>query len=202
MVDVTILWGLSWWLPTASGGQQTMDVGKGNAVHPAGVFFLSVYRLGLTVTYLEYDVSEQDSGLDMDLSSGIAAFEAKFFARAAGLLSPLAEQGNPEAQYRMAIMAQNGLGMHSSEKLAFGFMKAAAEAGHALAQHGLAFMYMEGECTGKDGALAVEWFRKAAEQGLVGSQTTLAMMYEQGNGVPQDLDEARKWYKAAGFEDR
>ncbi len=170
---VTILWGLCWWLPT-------------------------VYRLPPTV-YWRKLMSEQDQGLDMELSSGIAAFESKHFSQAASLLSPLAEQGNPEAQYRMAIMAQNGLGMHTSEKLAFGFMNAAANAGLALAQHGLAFMYMEGECTEQDGAKAVEWFWKAAEQGLVGSQTTLAMMYEQGNGVEKDMDEARRWYKLAGF---
>ena len=51
------------------------------------------------------------SDLDMDLTSGIAAFEAKEFATARQLLHPLAEQGNAHAQYRVAIMAQVGLGM-------------------------------------------------------------------------------------------
>jgi TPR repeat protein len=147
-------------------------------------------------------MSEQDQELEMnmDLGSGIAAFESKLFARAAGLLSPLADQGEPEARYRMAIMAQNGLGMHENHLLAYKYMKSAAEAGLALAQHGLGFMYMEGECTARDGAKAVEWFRKAAEQGLVGSQTTLGMLYEEGRGVEKDMDEARKWYRLAGFE--
>jgi hypothetical protein len=100
----------------------------------------------------------------------------------------------------MAIMAQNGLGMHANPLMAYRFMKAAAEAGHALAQHGLGFMYLEGECAERDGTCAAQWFRKAADQGLVGSQTTLAMMYEQGNGVPQDLEEARRLYRLAGFD--
>lgn len=147
-------------------------------------------------------MNDQDPGLDMELSSGIAAFESRQFSQAAALLSPLAGAGSADAQYRMAIMAQNGLGMHESSELAFKYMHAAAESGLDLAQHGLAFMYMEGECTDKDGEKAVEWFKRAAEQGLVGSQTTLALMYEQGNGVERNMDEARKWYHLAGFTDK
>jgi hypothetical protein len=147
-------------------------------------------------------MTEDITNQDMDLASGIAAFEAKQFSRATGLLSPLAEQGDVDAMYRMAIMAQNGLGMVPNPLLAYKYMKAAAEQGMSLAQHGLAFMYMQGECTDKNPEQAIEWFKRAAGQGLTGSMTTLAMMYEQGDGVPQDMDEARKWYRAAGFDDK
>ena len=40
----------------------------------------------------------------MELESGIAAFETKNFAHATKLLSPIAEEGNPDAMYRMAII--------------------------------------------------------------------------------------------------
>lgn len=125
-------------------------------------------------------MNEELTDFDMELGSGIAAFEAKQFTRAAGLLSPLAESGDPQAQYRMAIMAQNGLGMLENPLLAFKYMKAAAEAGLDLAQHGLAFMYMEGECTTKDPGKAVDWFEKAAAQGLEGSRAMLEMLREEG----------------------
>ena len=46
---------------------------------------------------------------NMELSSGIAAFEGKHFAMAMQLLSPLAAAGHAEARYRVAIMQQNGL---------------------------------------------------------------------------------------------
>jgi hypothetical protein len=147
-------------------------------------------------------MSDPISDQDMALASGITAFESKQFSRAAGLLAPLAEQGVTDAQYRMAIMAQNGLGMLTNPLLAYTYMKRAAEAGLAIAQHGLAFMYMEGECTDKNPEKAVLWFKKAAEQGLIGSLTTLAMMYEQGHGVPQDLEDANRLYRLAGFEER
>ena len=74
---------------------------------------------------------------ELALSSGIAAFEAKQFTKAMQLLSPLAEQGVPDAQYRVAIMQQNGLGVVRNELQAVRWMRAAAERGHALAQHGL-----------------------------------------------------------------
>jgi len=77
------------------------------------------------------------SELNMELSSGIAAFEAKEFSRAMQLLMPLAESGEPQAQYRVAIMAQVGLGMVKNCAIAVKWMRAAAEQGFALAQHGL-----------------------------------------------------------------
>ena len=145
-------------------------------------------------------MANQDSGTDMDLSSGIAAFEGKHFSTATRLLQPLAEQGDAEAQFRMAIMAQNGLGMVVNEKVAFDNMLAAADQGHALAIHGLGFMYLEGECTDKDTAKAAECFHKAADAGMQGSMTTLAMMYRDGNGVEQNQEEADRLFKMAGFD--
>ena len=137
---------------------------------------------------------------DMELSSGISAFEGKHFSTASRLLSPLAEQGNDDAQFRMAIMAQNGLGMVVNEQMAFNYMKGAADQGHALAMHGLGFMYMEGECTEKDTKLAAEWFHKASDCGMQGSMTTLAMMYRDGNGVEKNQQEADRLFTLAGFD--
>lgn len=119
----------------------------------------------------------------MDLSSGIAAFESKHFANAANLLAPLADAGNAEAQYRMAIMCQNGLGRAQNDVDALKWMQLAADQGQPYAQHGLGFMYMQGECIEKDEAEAVKWLTLAAEQKLPGSAMTLGMMYEQGQGV-------------------
>ena len=86
------------------------------------------------------------SKLNMDLASGIAAFEAKEFSSAWALLKPFAEQGDAVAQHRLAIMLQNGLGRVKNAMLAQKWMRAAADQGFALAQHGLGFMYLYGEC--------------------------------------------------------
>jgi len=145
----------------------------------------------------EGSMSDQDS---MDFNSGMAAFEAKHFSRAAQLLSPLAESGNDEAQYRLAIMYQNGLGVTRNEELAVKWMRAAAERGNALAQHGLGFMYLEGDCIAADAAQAAHWFRLAADQGLAGAQVTLSMLYAEGRGVPVDPAESRRWAELAGLD--
>ena len=136
----------------------------------------------------------------MELESGIAAFETKNFAHAIKLLSPIAEEGNADAMYRMAIMLQNGLGCVADEKKAFRYMGDAATKGLPLAQHAYGFMFFEGECTEKDINQSIEWFTKAAEQGLAGSATTQAMIFEEGNMVPQDLEKAKFRYKKAGID--
>jgi hypothetical protein len=150
-------------------------------------------RLLMIAMFADNSAGSDMSGPDMELASGIAAFEAKEFARAMQLLQPLAERGDPQAQYRVAIMAQVGLGMVKNCAIAVQWMRAAAEQGYALAQHGLGFMYFQGECTKADPAEAARWFRMAADQGLAGSQATLASMYEKGVGVAQDAAEAAKW---------
>jgi TPR repeat protein len=145
-------------------------------------------------------MNDTNADINQDLASGIAAFEGKHFSTATRLLQPLADQGNEEAQFRMAIMAQNGLGMVVNEKVALENMMAAAKQGHALAMHGLGFMYLEGECTDKDPEQAAHWFNKAADAGMQGSMTTLAMMYRDGNGVEQNQQEADRLFKMAGFD--
>lgn len=138
-------------------------------------------------------------GIDMDLASGIAAFEAKEFRRAMQLLSPLADQGEPEAQFRVAIMYQNGLGVVRNEPNAIHWMRAAAEQEHGLALHAMGVMYFYGECVDKDETEAAGWFSRAAEQKLPGAMVALAKMYEQGLGVEKDPARAQELYELAGF---
>ena len=138
---------------------------------------------------------------DMGLESGMAAFEAKHFSRAMQLLSPLAEQGNAEAQYRVAIMLEAGLGMVRNKLQAYRWMRAAAEQGHGLAQHGLGFMYLEGTCTTENPVMAAQWFERAAAQGLAGALVNLGMLYREGRGVPKDEEKACELLRQAGFEE-
>jgi TPR repeat protein len=144
----------------------------------------------------ENNISAEDT---MALTSGISAFESKQFVRAYELLFPLAEKGNTDALYRLAIISQNGLGMVANKEKALAWMQSAAEQGFDLAQHGLGFMYMEGECVEQDYAQAIHWFKLASEQGLAGAQATLGNMYQEGLGVEPDLDEAKRWFAKAGF---
>jgi len=68
---------------------------------------------------------------DANFSSGVASFEAKNFSQAMKFLYPLADAGNPDAQHRVAIMCQNGLGVVRNEKLAV-LGQVAGSVGHEL----------------------------------------------------------------------
>ena len=134
---------------------------------------------------------------DMDLASGIAAFEAKEFRRARQLLQPLAESGNAEAQYRLAVQYQAGLGVVANPPQAIHWMREAAAQDHGLALHGLGIMYLYGECVEKNERQAAECLQRAADQGLAGSMAVLAGMYEQGLGVEKNAARAKELHAAA-----
>jgi len=136
---------------------------------------------------------------EMNLTSGIAAFEAKEFRRSLQLLQPLAESGNPEAQYRLAVQYQAGLGVVQNQLQAYHWMREAAGQDHGLALHGLGIMYLYGECVEKNEPEAAVWLQRAADDGLAGSMATLANMYEQGLGVEKNPSKAKALYEAAGF---
>ena len=136
----------------------------------------------------------------MTLASGIAAFEAKQFSRALQLLAPHAQIGDSDAQYRLAIMCQNGLGQVRNEVSAYRWMKCAAEQGHGLSLHALGYMYLDGDCTNQNDQKAVACFEKAADLGFEGSMLALAQMYQQGRGVGQNTAKARLLYVQAGFD--
>lgn len=138
---------------------------------------------------------------NVDLASGIAAFEAKEFRRALQLLQPLAENGEAEAQYRVAIQYQAGLGVVPNPMQAFHWMREAAGQDHGLALHGLGIMYLYGECVEKNEREAALWLQRAADRGLEGSMAALAGLYAEGRGVEKDLEKAKALYRAAGFGD-
>ncbi len=138
---------------------------------------------------------------DMDLVSGVAAFEAKEFRRSLQLLQPLAENGSPEAQYRLAVQYQAGLGVVVNELQALRWMREAAGQNHGPAMHGLGIMYLYGECVEKNEREAAQWLQRAVDQGLAGSMAALAGMYEQGLGVERDPEKAKELYRAAGLTD-
>ena len=101
----------------------------------------------------------QDS--DASYASGMAAFEAKNFSQAMRFLSPLAEEGDAEAQHRCAIMYQNGLGVVANEKKAAEMMRAAAEQGLVGSLTTLAMMYEEGLGVDKDPEKAKALYKQA-----------------------------------------
>ena len=59
-------------------------------------------------------------------------------------LTLLAEQGHADAQYQLALLYRNGMGVPQSDKTSIKWGIKAAEQGHARAQYGLGYQYDNG----------------------------------------------------------
>ncbi len=108
-----------------------------------------------------------------------------------------AVQGNAEAQYKLALMLEDGKGIPKDEVEALKWYRKAAEQGYAPAQNILGVTYTTGHGVPNDDVEAVKWYRKAAEHGNASAQTNIGNRYANGRGVPKDEDEAVKWYRKA-----
>lgn len=108
-----------------------------------------------------------------------------------------AEQGDAEAQTKLGIYYQDGLGVPKNEIEAVKWYRLAAEKGNSDAQCLIGAMYAKGRGVSKDENEALRWYRLAAMQGVVGIQLQLGLMYGTGKGAPKDEVESAKWYRLA-----
>jgi TPR repeat protein len=105
---------------------------------------------------------------------GLAAAEKGDYATALRLWRPLADQGEPNAQYNIGLMYDQGKGVPQDHVQAAAWYRKAGEQGHRVAQHNIGVMYANGQGVPQDSATAVAWYRKAGEQGLSSASTTSA----------------------------
>lgn len=125
--------------------------------------------------------------------AGAAAFSLQNYDKAFTEWRPLAENGDPRAQYHLAILYTNGLGAPRDREQALYWHRLAAAQGHAGAAYKVAAMTDPG-----DAAEAARWYRFAAERGHAKAQYSLAAMLVSGRGLDRDLVHARKWLVLAG----
>ena len=132
-----------------------------------------------------------------DFEKGVAAFKSGDYATALKEWTPLAEQGNANAQYSLGIMYHNGEGVIQDYKTAAKWYTRSAERGFAVAQYNLAKMYGQGKGVIQDYKIAVKWYIRSAEQGLADAQNNLAVSFALGNGVIEDNVYAHMWANIA-----
>lgn len=108
-----------------------------------------------------------------------------------------AEQGDPLAQYDLAIIYAGGRGVPKDTAEATQWFRKAAGQGHAPAQYELGLCFKHGRGVPKDEAEAVKWFRKAAELGNVSAQLLLSIAYKCGKGIEKDQEESLRWLRKA-----
>ncbi len=119
-------------------------------------------------------------------------------------LHRMAEEGDPTAQYELAMRYQSS---DSQEKrtAAVAWFRRAAEQGDARSEYELGFMYdnacravrVEDPVDPVDSTEAVRWYRRAAVRGHARAQARLGDLYTDGIGVGRDYAEALRWFRRA-----
>ena len=134
------------------------------------------------------------------LKEGYEALSRKDYVTAANEYRPLAERGDPEAQYRIGRMYEFGNGYPQDKAQGIAWIRKAAAQGHADAEQELGVIYATGDGVKQDNVQAVAWFRKAAEQGEATAQYNLGLLYAKGQGIARDYALAVDWWRKSASQ--
>ena len=162
-----------------------------------------IRKLALIVAVALMGISVSQSAWG-GFKEGMDAYLRKDYLTAFKELKPVAERGDAEAQYNIAVMYERGLGVVKNYKESVKWLRKAVTKGFPKAQSSLGQRYYYGEGVPQDYKEAVKWFRNAAEQGDAIAQSRLGVMYGQGRGVLKDIVMAYMWWiiaSASGDKD-
>ncbi len=132
-----------------------------------------------------------------EIDEALRAEEAGDYVKAATLFLPLAQKGDPVAEYNLGVLYAQNRVIQRDYSLAMQWYLAAAEQGYAQAQTSLGMLYESGTGIPQDYQKALHWLTLAAMQRNATAQLQVGQMYAAGLGVPQDYREAVKWYRLA-----
>lgn len=132
-----------------------------------------------------------------DLAAGKDAYERSDYATAVRELTPLAEQGIPEAEVLLGKMRAKGQGLPRDPAQALKWFQAAADQGSADGQFQLGSAYLNGAVGVKDSAQGLKWLKLAAARGNTNAQLFLGLAYRNLPDVPRDYVEAYMWFQLA-----
>ncbi len=136
------------------------------------------------------------TALGASIRDGELAAQEENWVTALSNWRPLAEAGNARAQFYLAGVYEQGLGVPRDPNAAVEWLIKSARNGYPLAQFNLGNSLYK-RATEKDYEQAALWWNAAAEQGFFPAQYNLAVLFEKGIGVVKDLDKAVSWYQAA-----
>lgn len=119
------------------------------------------------------------------------------YKQAFDFLLSAAEAGDAKAQFVVASMYYNGLGVKSDLNTAVFWYKKAAVGGNIDAQFRMAELYNYGNILEKNLEQSAEWYRSAASNGSVVAAYQLGLMYRDGRGVGLSRTQAFKYFKQA-----
>ncbi|HEY9079635.1 tetratricopeptide repeat protein [Magnetovibrio sp.] len=111
---------------------------------------------------------------------------------------PIAEAGDAQAQYELALMYEIGDGTKIDTKQTLKWLLKAAEQGHAESRYKLGWMYANGIIVRQDFFLAAKYYRLAATfNNHADAQFRLGELHFNGRGVDHDYGKAISYYTQA-----
>ncbi|MDY0195559.1 MAG: tetratricopeptide repeat protein [Sulfurovaceae bacterium] len=129
----------------------------------------------------------------MEMKDGIAEYDKGNYAKAYKIFYALAKNGDPKAQYNIALMSLSGKGTNVSHKEAISWYTKAADQNHAPSQYSLGYMYQK---QAKTKPLLINqakyWYTQAMTNGVKEAYTNMAFLYYTGYGkdIPKDIPKA------------
>lgn len=107
---------------------------------------------------------------DASAGSPEAAYNAGNYEEAFKQWKPLADLGDPSAEFGLGTLYGQGLSVAQDKKQAISLWRKAAEQGNADAAFYLGSYYLLGEGVEKDVSVAATWIRRAADAGQAQAQ--------------------------------
>jgi TPR repeat protein len=110
-----------------------------------------------------------------------------------------AKNENKRAQFVIASLYDDGLGVEKNLQKAFEWYKKAANNDHVTSQRNVGSAYLSGWGGIKDEEISFAWFKKAAKNGDEDSMFFIGRFYRDGKVTPKNLVKAYQWMKLSLF---
>jgi TPR repeat protein len=166
------------------------------SLRPIGFIAVILVAVALAGVYIERTRTLTPQA---ELQIALRAFRSGYDQTALSILTPLADEGNREAQYWLADIYDNGLGVQPDTARALTLLEKSAAQEFVPAQRRLGELYLRGNQTLQNFGKAQIWLHKAATAGDAEAQRLLGQMYALGLGVTQDRSQAYGWYENAAI---
>lgn len=157
------------------------------------IAFLASAAASLLLATLPVKLSAQTASFE----DGLAAYKAGRNQDAQRIWMPLAQGGDPLAQYSLGKLYETGRGGAPDFEAAARWYALAAQQDMAAAQNNLGLMYAQGRGVPRDPVRAAQLWSRSANASNPMAQYNLGLAYFRGEGVGQDQVEAAVWFHLA-----
>ena len=139
------------------------------------VFLLSIVPLTVLAWFTTAEEKER-----LSVQAGIEAIRSGDYGGAFNHLIPLANDGNPEAQYNIGWLYANGNGVKVDVPTALYWWEKAAASNHAPSQFSLGMVYLtgDGKTIRKNVPEAIHWHMRSARNGYEEAQEMMRQLYK------------------------